>query len=265
MTGGVKVLRAAIGAGSVTSLRPARLILITLAAVSLSLNATRVSAQQRFAKTYPAPQNARLMIRNYSGSIRVEVGSKNEIKVVAEMDAKGVRLLPEVTNEGIVINLVRDNAHRPDIGDVNFRIVLPAGSAVDVETKRGDITVRDVSGQMVRAKVTLDGDIELTGLRVATVLAENMTGNILFDGELVPGGRYNLESTKGNINVRIPGDSNFWLMAFAPTTRSIDLGGFGGRLDNSDKRRIVGNIGNSNRASSLTVMNLRGPIFFQRR
>lgn len=205
------------------------------------------------------------MIRNYSGSIRVEVGSKNEIKVIAEMDTKAMRLMPELTDDGIVINVVRDNTHRAEVGDVNFRIVLPAGIAVDVETKRGDITVRDVSGQMVRAKVTLDGDIELTGLRVATVLAENMTGNILFDGELVPGGRYKLESTKGDINVRIPSDSNFWLMAFAPTTRSIDLGGFGGRLDHGDKRRIVGNIGSGERASSLTVTNLRGPIFFKRR
>lgn len=225
-----------------------------------------VSAQQRFSKTYPVPRNARLMIRNYSGSIRVEAGTRNDIKVIADIETRATRLAPELTDDGIVINVMRDNPGRADMGDVNFRIVLPAGLSVDIETKRGNITVRDLTGQMVRAKVTLDGDIELTGLRVATVLAENMTGNILFDGEMIPEGTYKLESTKGDINVRIPGDSNFWLMAFAPTTRSIDLGGFGGRLDHSDKRRIVGNVGNSNdRTSSLTVMNLRGPIFFKRR
>ncbi|MEJ7713751.1 MAG: hypothetical protein WKF84_28870 [Pyrinomonadaceae bacterium] len=206
-----------------------------------------VSAQHRFSKTYPVPRNARLMIKNYSGAIRVEVGLKNEVKVVADMETRAVKLVPEVTDDGIVINVVKDNAGRSDFGDVNFRIILPAGLTVDVETKRGDITVRDVSGQMVRAKVTLDGDIELTGLRVATVLAENMIGNILFDGELIPGGKYRLESTKGNINVRVPGDSSFWLMAFAPTTRSIDLGGFAGRLDHSDNRRVIGNMGGGDR------------------
>lgn len=224
-----------------------------------------VFAQQRFSRSYPVPRNARIMIKNFSGSIRVEVGTKNEFKIYADIDTPSTRLAPEENENGLVINVLRDNGGRDDVGNVNFRIILPANSTVDVETKRGDITVRDVTGQMVRAKVTLDGDIELTGLRVTTVLAENTIGNILFDGELKPGGTYKLESMKGNINVRIPSDSSFWLMAFAPSTASIDLGGFVGNLNRGDGRRITGNIGEIKQASSLTVMNQRGPIFFKRR
>lgn len=244
----------------------ARLFSLSLAAVVLVLApAESVDAQHRFSKTYPVPRNERLIIRNFSGSIRVEAGRRNEIKIVADLETSGTRLLPEQNDDGLVINVIRDNGNRADVGTINFRVVLPANLTVDVETKRGDIIVRDVSGQMVRAKVTLDGDIELTGLRVATVMAENMTGNILFDGELISGGTYKLESTRGDINVRIPSDSNFWLTAFAPTTRSINLDGFDGRLDHSDGRRITGNVGQGGRSSSLTVMNLRGPIFFKRR
>lgn len=244
--------------------RPPILLLLFLAALVLLSVVTPAGAQQRFAKTYQVSKSARIMVKNISGSIRVEVGSKNEIKVVADMETPATRLVPEQTAEGLVINVVRDNAGR-DVGNVNFRIVLPSYFTVDVETKRGDITVRDVNGQMVRAKVTLDGDIELTGLRAAIVMAENTMGNILFDGELLPGGTYKLESMKGDINVRVPENSSFWLMAFAPTTRSIDLGGFVGRLDQSDGRRVIGNIGQSLQAPRLTVMNQRGPIYIKRR
>lgn len=241
------------------------LVLIAFVIVFSCSSPLQISAQQRFSKTYPVPHNSRIVIRNYSGSIRIEVGSRNEIKIYAEMDARSMRLMPEESDDGLTINVMRDNGGRADLGNVNFRIILPANSMVDVETKRGDITVRDITGQMVRAKVTLDGDIELTGLHVATVLAENTMGNILFDGELIAGGTYKLESMKGDINVRIPANSNFWLMALAPATRSIDLGGFVGNLNFGDGRRVTGNVGEGRQTSSFTVMNQRGPIFFKRR
>ncbi len=226
-----------------------------------SLFATNTFAQQKhFSQRYQARPNARLQLTNRFGTIIVESWERDEIKVVADMDSPVARFSPEKNDDGVTINVVRDNQGRADVGDVNFHIYVPVNSIVDVETKRGNITVRNVQGAMVRAYVTAEGNIELTGIRAASVMAQNTMGDILFDGELAQGGKYEFKSTQGAMNLRLPTNSSFNLSATS-FSREIDLGPFtgSGLRFLSDRRKVIGDIGSSG-GGSLMVINQRGRI-----
>lgn len=230
----------------------------------LLLLAPEAAAQRRVTKEFPAQSNIRLYLHNRSGTIEVLAWKKNVIKVTATMESKTARVTPEVDGDGLRIDVLREN--REDVGDINFRIQVPEDSTVDISTMRGNITIRDIRGQMVRAHVSSEGDIELTGIRALTVMAENTVGNILFDAELLRGGTYVLNSTQGDIQLRITAEAGFRLMATAPRTRNIELNGFAqqGQFEYfNDKRKVVGKVGDGGAALSTT--NGRGTIVFMPR
>lgn len=248
--------------GARRTLRVVIFALVVLALGALGAVDTKITAQQKFTKVYPASGSSRLQVSNLTGSITVEAWNKESYKITANCEAPAARLSPEVGSSGLIINVMRSNPERTDIGDVNFHVYVPVNSAVDVETKRGNITIRGVHGAMVRARVTLDGDIELTEVKSSWVLAQNTLGNIFFDGELIPDGKYNLSAMQGDININLPQNSAFHLMAFAPRTRNIDLGSFAQSFTFlSDKRRVVGQVGNGRAA--MILINQRGQILFR--
>src|ERR1700752_778836 len=107
--------------------RNSLLFLIILTSFSVS-----VSAQQRQSRNYPAGKNVRLELRNISGTITVETWAKDEIRIVADMDSKKATFNPRQTESGLVIDIVGDNRGK-DVGDMNFKIQLPARSSVDLE------------------------------------------------------------------------------------------------------------------------------------
>ena len=205
---------------------PCRLVACSLLVlfVAAFASAPHALAQRRFTREYPVQPNIRVQLLNRSGTIEVLAWEKRAVRVTATMESPSAKMTPEVSGDAVLIDVRRDN--RDDVGDINFKIQVPANSTVDISTMTGDITIRNVHGQMVRAHVSSEGDIELTGIRAQTVMAENTVGNILFDAELLRGGTYVLNSTEGDITLRITAESGFRLTAVAPRTRSIDLNGF---------------------------------------
>lgn len=229
-----------------------------------SLPAEALAQKKTFSRRYPASRTVRISLKNGYGTIVVQAWDRDEIKLAADMDSPVARVVPEVSSDSIEINVLRDN-RKEDAGEVNFKIFVPVNSTVDIETRRGNITVRDVRGAMVRAHIYTSGDIELTGIRATVVMAENVSGDILFDGEIVGGGKYELKTYKGHINIRIPIDSAFQLVATAPSSRSITLGSFtgAGLKFNGDGRQVTGSVRGG--GASLTVNNYQGAINFFRR
>ena len=240
------------------SFTAALLLLFFLASTSVN-----VFAQHKFSKTYPARRNIRLQLNNRSGEIDVVGWNRDEIKITADMEAPAARFTPVLKDDGLWIDVMNDTRGKEDVGDVNFRIQVPYGSTVDLETKRGNITVHNVQGAMVRAVVTTEGDINLTGIRANRVMASNISGNIFFDADLMRGGMYELKSTQGDINLRINAGSGFNLTATAPRTRNINLGEFAGKGSwdfQSNNRRVTGRVGDG--GATLHTTNLRGSIVF---
>lgn len=232
------------------------------ALVCLCAFGSEVRAQQRYSRSFAPRRNVSLLLKNRSGLIEVEGWDRNEIRVTATMESPRARFTPSLTDDGLNIDVVSDNRGRDDVGDVNFKIQVPYNSSVDVQTTRGNINVRSVRGQLVHAHISTEGDIDLTDIRALMVVAENVTGNILFDAELLRGGSYELKSTQGDINMRLMPGSGFTLTATAPRTRNINLGGFArmGNFDYAagDNRRVTGLVGDG--SAKVITINLRGSI-----
>ena len=219
-----------------------------------------VSAQKKFSRNYPAGQNVKLKLMNKMGTVTVEGWNRNEINIIARMEAPAAEVLPQNLSGVIEINMVRDNQGR-DTGSVNFLIRVPYSSQVDIETKIGNLNVSNIRSGLVRAHISSEGGITLTNIESAAVAADNVMGDIFFDGVIIDGGAYRFNSAKGNINLRIPFNSSFKLVATAPSSRNNTLGAFASDNMNflSDGRRVVGRYG-GNTPATLTITNQRGPI-----
>lgn len=133
---------------------------LKIAAVAVLLAALSVPtfAQKKFSRTYPAPSNVRLQLMNKSGTVTVEGWDRAEVQIVASLEAPAANIAPQNLSGTIVINLVRDNQDRRDVGNVNFIVRVPYTTMVDIETRMGNLNVSNVrgglSGQGSRPRVT---------------------------------------------------------------------------------------------------------------
>lgn len=220
-------------------------------------------SQQQVSKRYAVGKNVKVELKNISGTITVESWNKDEIKVSATMESPTAKVTPRQIGEGVIIDVMSDNRGRGDVGNVNFKIQIPANASVDLETKIGNISVSNIRGGSVRAHVSSEGDITLSDISASRVFAQNMTGQIFFDGEFSRDGDYQFQSTKGNIIIRIPADSAFSLTATTPT-RKIALGGFWNNgFKTLDGRKLRGDVGGGR--STVMVTTFQGSITFMRR
>lgn len=240
-------------------------ILLSVVFFFASLAAPDVFAQKRFSKTYSASKNVRLQLTNRTGTVTVEGWDKDQIQISAYLEAPAANIVPVSLSGTILINVVKDNQGRNEVGNVNFLVRVPRTSTVDIETRMGNLNVSNVQGTLVRAHISSEGDITLTNIGAANVSAENVIGDIFYDGEIQTQGNYRFISTRGNINLRIPFNAGFKLVATAPSTRNISLGAFsGGNMKFvGDGRRVIGQSGDG--SATVTVTNQRGSISFIRR
>jgi hypothetical protein len=238
------------------------LVLVASMLVCGALSFSAVNAQQRLSKRYPTGKKVRVELKNISGTIVVESWNRDEIRLTAIFESKA-NLTPRQTGDTLIVDMMADNPGRSDV-NVNFKLEVPVNSSVDLETKRGQITVTNIRGELVRAHVSLEGDIELSGINANQVFAQNTIGNIYFDGEFARGGTYRFQSTKGDITIRIPADSAFNLDAAAPN-KKITLGQFwnNGFRTMGDGRKLQGDVIDGR--SKVIVTNFQGSITFIRR
>jgi hypothetical protein len=238
-------------------------LVLVLGALSVT-NAPSVFGQQQLSKRYPAGKKVRVELRNISGTIIVESWNRDEIKLSAVLESPKANVSPRQMGDALIVDVMADNRGRSDVGDVNFKLMVPVNSSVDLETKRGQITVSNIRGESVRAHVSLEGDIELINIGALKVIAQNTIGDIFFDGEFARGGSYQFQSNKGNISIRIPADSAFNLVAAAPNRRIV-LGEFwnNGLKNLGDGRKVTGDVRDGR--SSVAVTNFQGSITFHRR
>jgi hypothetical protein len=217
-------------------------------------------AQQRVSRRYPAGKNVRLELKNVSGTITVETWARDEIRITATMETSKAAFNPRQTDSGLVIDIAGDNRGK-EVGDMNFKIQVPARSSVDLETRSGQISVSNIQGELVRAHIWTSGDITLAGVNAARVFATNTTGDIFFDGEFNGGGTYEFKTGKGNITLRLPASCGFRLVATAPA-KNISMGPFwhNGMKSMGEGRRIIGDVGDGR--ASVTVTSYQGNINF---
>ncbi len=242
------------------------LFAISLFAIILIFTSvSSVSAQRKFSKTYPAQKNIRLELTNRTGTIIVRGWDKDQVKISARLQKPVARIVPRNLSGTIIINVIKDNRSKGDVGAVNFTVYVPRKSTVDIETRIGNIEVSNVRGGYVRAHISSEGDIMLANIGAGNVSAKNVIGDIFYDGLIRQGGTYSFVSTKGNINLRIPFQSSFKLVATAPSSRNISLGSFAnaGMRYVGSGRRVIGRVGSG--SATLNVTNQLGTISLFRR
>jgi hypothetical protein len=242
-----------------------RVCFSVLLVLAVAISSTGVLlAQQKLNKRYPAGKNVRIELKNISGTITVESWAREEIKLSAVIESPSAKLTPRITPDGLVIDVMGDNRGRGEVGNVNFKLQVPVNASVDLETRQGDISVSNIRGGLVRAHVSSEGDIVLTGISANQVIARNTIGNIFFDGEFSRDGNYQFTSGKGDITIRIPADSAFRVVA-SSQARKIVLGQFWNDRFKSmgDGRKYEGDVRNGHAA--VTVSNFQGSITFMRR
>ena len=245
--------------------RAAKTTVLLLSVVFFFVFTADALAQKKFSKSYPAGQNVRLSLMNRTGTVTVEGWDRSDVNIAAILEAPAANIVPQNLSGTISINLVRDNQGRGEVGNVNFLIRVPYDCMVDIETRIGNLSVSNVRSGLVRAKISSEGDITLMNIGSSTVSAENVLGDIFFDGEIQASGNYRFSSTRGNINLRIPFNSSFRVVATAPSTRNISFGSFSNGNMNylGDGRRVVGRFGEG--SATLSVTNQQGSIAFIQR
>jgi Putative adhesin len=229
----------------------------------LSVSQVVGQSPQTVSKRFPAGKNVHVELKNIFGTIVVESWERDEIRMSATMESPKAQVVPRQVDQTLVIDVMGDNRGRGDIGAVNFKLQIPATSSVNVETKRGNIEVHNLRGGSVRAHVSTEGDITLTNINASQVIAQNTIGDIIFDGEFSRGGTYEFKSTKGNISIRIPGDSAFRLVVASPAKKIVFGEFWNNNFKTQDGRRYVGDVGDGR--SSVSVTNFSGSIQFIRR
>ncbi len=246
---------------------PAYLLTTLVVLAGLTIGSIGVSAQRQVSKRFVTGKKVRLELKNISGKVTVESWNRDEIKISATLESSSTTVSPKQYGEGVIVDVISDNRGRSDVGNVNFKIQVPLNSIVDITTIMGDISIANIRSDMVRAYVTSEGDIELTSINAREVYARNTTGNIFFDGEVIRGGKYQFQSGRGDISIRIPASSTFDLDASAPD-RKLALGEFWNSRfrtvgEGHKYSKTIGDV-NDGRAR-VTIMNFHGGITFIRR
>jgi hypothetical protein len=231
-------------------------ILILLSATSTLLG------QKKLTTVLPAGKSIKLQLVNREGTVTVEGWDRDQVQIVATIENSDTNIEPQVSASVIIVNVVKTNQGKNGIGSVNFKVKVPTGSSIDIETMIGNLNIANVRGSLVRAVISAEGDITLTNIIANNVTATNRIGDIFFDGDFKSEGFYNFKSTSGNINLRIPLTSSFRYTATAPFSRNIFMGSFITAASNTinDGQRIIGRFREG--AANLVVTNQRGTISF---
>jgi DUF4097 and DUF4098 domain-containing protein YvlB len=195
-------------------------------------------------KHFKVDARPEITLHNPNGTVVVKAWSKPEVMVIAtratdqvEVDAtqtgNRVDIMTHPVSDGAVASAdsradfeirVPEDAElqiHDDSGAVSVNSVLgdmnveTVGAGVDLSDDAGYLTVKTIDGafQCLRCAgrievSSISGNFKLVDLRSYQVRAQTSRGNILFDGEFMPNGMYEMKNYSGVIEVRFsPGDS----------------------------------------------------------
>jgi hypothetical protein len=256
----------------------------------------------KFEKTVRLGRNGRLELRSYSGDVEIVGGAGDEVKITATKIAHGsseatarasmTAMAIEVNERPGAVSIQAQPTRGRSISvDVNYIISVPAGTSLDLTTYSGDVTTRNMTGD-VRLKtysgdvvvrdgkptdIEIDctsGDVSLEQVDSERVQVHALSGDIVYKGKLSKTGRYELRTNSGDVQVVTDGGASFELEArtFSGDVTSDFALKLGGNLStsltgnnrgarrNNDIRGIVNDGG-----AFLSLHSLSGDILISKR
>lgn len=129
----------------------------------------------------------------------------------AYIDVEGVRgsVFAETLEGDITIKAPADQVKA---STTNGKILVEgARGRVEVHSTSESIRIVDVQGDLFVEG--LSGNILLGGIRARTVEAETLSGNLIYEGSIVDGGRYSFLTHSGNISLSVAEATNATISA----------------------------------------------------
>jgi len=232
----VESLRASLGTRRRIALRTSGVIIAGLLVCSTAL-------ADHIEKNFKVEAHPVITLHNPNGSVTVKAWTKPEVSVIAtrasdqvEVDATQTGNRVDIMTHPVASGAPPDGLRtdfevrvpedaelqiHDDSGAVTVNSVLgdmnveTVGAGVDLADAAGYLTVKTIDGpfQCVRCAgrievSSISGSLRMVDLRSYQVRAQTSKGNILFSGEFLPNGMYELKNYSGVIEVRFsPGDS----------------------------------------------------------
>lgn len=180
--------------GRRTALAVGLVVALTLIAFG-SINVASALGQttERISTTYRL-RSDRLSVDVGSGDLRIVGDSGREVRVTTRLRYGLWKPAVEASSTATGLRLA-SSCHWLGFCDVDYTIAVPAGTALDLVTSSGDVTVRDVTGTVVAR--TSSGDMVLERLTGASVEARSSSGDVRATD--VTGRRLALRASSGDI------------------------------------------------------------------
>jgi DUF4097 and DUF4098 domain-containing protein YvlB len=162
---------------------------------------------ERLSRTFAIGANGSLFLNNISGDIEIKAGSGNEIRIEALKHGKGSSdedARRQLQNINVTMNEVSGrveiktyHAGRTNRGWVDFTILVPASTHVEVQSVSGDLQLHGLKGEL-RAE-TASGDVTGSGLgRVSSL--KTLSGSLRING-VESDGNVSLSAVSGEVTV----------------------------------------------------------------
>jgi hypothetical protein len=196
---------------------------------------------EMFTRTVRLGRTGRLELENLSGDVDVTANNGDDVRITA---TKRVRTSNESTGRsalsatdiqvsersGFVSITSGPTRGRFGSVEIDYMISVPVGTALSLKTLSGDISVDGAAGD-VRVNTTsgdvvlknarprdvdvevVSGDISLEQVDSERVQIKSVSGDIVLSGKLTKGGRYELTTHSGDIQVILEGNPGFDLEA----------------------------------------------------
>jgi DUF4097 and DUF4098 domain-containing protein YvlB len=214
-----------------------------LAGAALSASATKIE------KHFQVTGRPVVTVKNSNGRVEVKSWNKQEVMVVANQIGKNAEVDTEQAGSRIEISTrnLNDSSRGGDML-VDYQILVPEETELQVRTDSGSIVVESVHGDLTFETIAADvnlksvggvvvvttadgsivcsmcdgrlfkaetvrGSVQLMQPIMDTVRLHTTAGNILFDGDFLRHGVYVMRSDTGNTEVRFGQASSFDLTA----------------------------------------------------
>jgi len=161
----------------------------------------------RQTKAFNVGPNGTLKLGNVSGDVSVQGGSGTEIRIEANVHGKGkTDADARAQLDSLTIDM-RQTGSRVDVETthkknshawVDYVVIVPAGTTVDVRTVSGDVSVKDIAG--LTSAETVSGDVVAMGLGNVSSL-KAVSGDVSAKG-LTAQGPVTLQTVSGDVVIK---------------------------------------------------------------
>jgi len=218
-------------------------------ALSLCLGLAVASAET-IKKSFPTSANPSFLLHNHTGKVSLEGWDQNVIEIQGEpaSDLMEVIIMGEEQKVSIQTHPTRERFTAAE-ARVNFQIRVPRQATVRVDAERGEITVRNLEGNVTIEGVStpvslsnikgniavrtvdapihisssegtinadsISGDLKFVQVNGAELVGNTNTGTIRYEGDFGNGGTYLLNNYSAPIDILASAKASFDLTARA--------------------------------------------------